>query len=91
MNPQPLPPAPPKKWGGHRFYKTRVRGIYQCRCGAQCMVVVRVADLVATLRAFNLYRHPLMTRASREPRGIIRARGWSTWTPTNPPHVTRRR
>lgn len=80
----------PKRWGGHFFHATDTRGLWRCACGAECMVVVRVADLVATMRAFNLYRFPLL-RTSTRARGFLRAKGWSTWTPINPPHTKARR
>lgn len=90
MNAQPLPPKPAVRAGGHKFYRTRTTGILQCPCGAQCMVVVRLAGTVATMRAFNLYRHPLLTTTTAA-RGLLRAKGWSTWTPTTPQHAKARR
>ena len=75
----------------HRFRPdARVRGLWACACGVQCMVVVRLAGTTATLRAFNLYRHPLLTAATKSPNGLMRAKGWSTWSTMQPAHATAR-
>lgn len=73
----------------HRFMPTKTRGVYRCACGVQCMVVVRMNGCVATMRAINLYRHPMLTTATRSPNGLLRAKGWTHWSTMQPAHVTR--
>lgn len=74
----------------HRWMPTDTRGVYRCACGAQCMVVVRLAGVVATLRAISLYRHPMLTNAVKKPTGLLRAKGWTHWSTLQPSHVTAR-